>query len=331
MSIPGSATPLTTQQITNGKPIPAHRLPGTDLWVATLGCAADTSLHDEQVMSSMLQQGVNVWMFAPAESEEAELTVGQFLVTATVSGELQRESLFIIERLGEIDAITEAWVQQRQSQKRPIQPILQQNGRRYSLHPKLLEQQLSHSLARLQLHTLDWVVLDNPPLLQQTLIENHPDALIPAMLKMETLAREELLQGYGLALPLEAIASNPRWLNHLLHWHESVCLKLNRSPEESAFRGILFTDVSSLNMLVNTTVSLWGKSVVLPEALDRLNWWGFVLASPRWLRSPAALDIASLPFPLILPCSQWPLLEASGKIPDFAGPQSSRQPDLKRR
>ncbi len=312
MAIPGVATSHHTQQITAGKPVPTLRLPADPLWVTAIGCHFNSSLNDLHFFNWLIDQGVNVWMFSPAEAEESELSLGQFLVNATVNGDIAREALFIIEQLGKIDAGTAAWLQQRQAQKRPINPIDHAQGYQYSLHPKLLEQQLSHSLARLQLYTLDWVVLEDPPLLHRVIQGEAADVLFTAMLKMEKLAREELLRSYGLALPYSAISDNTLWLERLLQVHESMCLKLNLSPEESAFRGLLFTHLHDLHGLTQERVSLWGKTETLPNALQRLNWWAFSLASTENVSTLFTPSLPIYPFPVLVSSQHFTIWRSSG-------------------
>ena len=277
MSVPGTATPQHTQQFLQNSQFPLLKLPETDVWVSARGVRAmATSVDLEQLFPLILQEGINLWEFSPAWGNgEPEFQFGQLLVDQTVQGKLKRESLFIMSRLGAIDPTTAQWLTARAAQKRPIKEVFTDNaGRQFSIYPKVLEQQLSHSLARLQIDTLDFVALENPPLFTQNLPDpNAP--WVPAFLKMETLAREGMLKHFGVVLP-EISGSVPyQWIPRLVELQETVCLQLNLDIAESAFRGIVL-DSPAPDKLFSHTISLWGQRVTVHDALQRLNWMVFL-------------------------------------------------------
>jgi len=277
MSVPGTATPQHTQQFLQNSQFPLLKLPETDVWVSARGVRAMAdSVDPEQLFLHILQQGINLWEFASSWGNgEPEFQFGQLLVEQIVQGKLNRESLFIMGRLGALDHDTKQWLETRAAQKRPIKEVFTDNaGRQFSIHPKVLEQQLSHSLARLQIDTLDFVALENPPVFTTDLHDPHAPWL-PAFLKMETLAREGMLKHFGVVLPATASGLWPDWIPRLVELQETACLQLSIDIADSAFRGIILEN-PDLDMLFLHTVSLWGQRLTMNDALQRLNWMVFL-------------------------------------------------------
>ncbi len=304
MSVPGVATSEHTQSFFSHAPSAAVRLPGQSIWVSRNGVRCTGYLpHFTETATRLLKHKINVWEFAPAWSEgEAEFQFGQLLVTGTVSGTLQRSSLFLIERLGGIDAETRHWLEVRKLQKRPITEIYtDESGHAYSIHPRVLETQLSHSLARLQVDSLDFVVLENPPLLVESPIPSHWH---PAFLKLETLAREEMLSGFGVVLPVTSTHIPAQWISAFLDIQETVCLKLNMDISESAFRGIILQGPATESFL-DQTITLWGQRLSVRDAFQRLNWIVFVEPVPPELPELEFRNPNFTEFPQLLPIEWW--------------------------
>ena len=93
----------------------------------------------------------------------SETLVGQVLEDLTASGEVARQQVIVISKVGYLQGENFALSQQRQSEGRPFQDLVEYDqGLEHCIHPEFIEDQLTRSLARLNLETLDGYLLHNP-------------------------------------------------------------------------------------------------------------------------------------------------------------------------
>lgn len=98
--------------------------------------------------------------YADGGSEEL---VGQVLAHMIEPGELRREAVVVVSKAGYLQGQNYAESQERQRRGEPFPDLVPYGeGLEHCIHPAFLEDQLTRSLERLQLQTLDVFLLHNP-------------------------------------------------------------------------------------------------------------------------------------------------------------------------
>jgi len=93
----------------------------------------------------------------------SETLVGQVLEELTALGEVNRRQIIVISKVGYLQGENFALSQQRKNEGRPFQDLVAYGrGLAHCIHPEFIEDQLTRSLARLKLKTLDGYLLHNP-------------------------------------------------------------------------------------------------------------------------------------------------------------------------
>jgi len=93
----------------------------------------------------------------------SETLVGQVLEELTASGEVNRRQIIVISKVGYLQGENFVLSQQRKNEGRPFQDLVAYGrGLAHCIHPEFIEDQLTRSLARLKLKTLDGYLLHNP-------------------------------------------------------------------------------------------------------------------------------------------------------------------------
>jgi aryl-alcohol dehydrogenase-like predicted oxidoreductase len=93
----------------------------------------------------------------------SETLVGQVLKDTTASGDVERQQIIVISKAGYLQGENFALSQQRKSEGRPFQDLVEYDqGLEHCIHPEFIADQLTRSLARLKLETLDGYLLHNP-------------------------------------------------------------------------------------------------------------------------------------------------------------------------
>ena len=93
----------------------------------------------------------------------SETLVGQVIEDLTTSGDVERQQVIIISKVGYLQGENFTLSQQRKSEGRPFQDLVEYDqGLEHCIHPEFIEDQLTRSLARLKLETLDGYLLHNP-------------------------------------------------------------------------------------------------------------------------------------------------------------------------
>jgi aryl-alcohol dehydrogenase-like predicted oxidoreductase len=167
--IKGYATPEGTQSYARKHGSLTHTdLGGTDLLVsqAGFGCyrtAARIPAHEEALRKALLE-GVNLIDTSSNYADGgSEILVGNVLETLISSGAMDRESVVVVSKVGYLQGQNYELSQARKRQGSPFkQLVLYADGLEHCIHPEFLADQLSRSLERLKLATLDCYLLHNP-------------------------------------------------------------------------------------------------------------------------------------------------------------------------
>ncbi|MGD8251458.1 MAG: aldo/keto reductase [Desulfobacterales bacterium] len=93
----------------------------------------------------------------------SETLIGQVMATEIERSGLSRASFFVVSKAGYLQGTNYASSQERKRQGRPFEDVVTvAQGLEHCIHPTFLEDQLTRSLRRLGLETLDAYLLHNP-------------------------------------------------------------------------------------------------------------------------------------------------------------------------
>jgi len=93
----------------------------------------------------------------------AEKLVGEVLEDMALSGEIARESIIVVSKVGYLQGQNYQLSQERKGEGKPFKElVLYADGLEHCIHPEFIDDQLSRSLERLKLKTLDFYLLHNP-------------------------------------------------------------------------------------------------------------------------------------------------------------------------
>ena len=120
--------------------------------------------HHEKALKNAIRSGINlIDTSANYADGGSETLVGQVLDDLTAAGEVTREQIVVVSKVGYLQGENFALSQQRKSEGRAFQELVEYSqGLEHCIHPGFLEDQLTRSLARLNLETLDGYLLHNP-------------------------------------------------------------------------------------------------------------------------------------------------------------------------
>ncbi|UCG06970.1 MAG: aldo/keto reductase [Desulfobacterales bacterium] len=118
----------------------------------------------EKALSAAIRSGINlIDTSANYADGGSETLVGQVLEDLTASGEVKRQQVIVVSKLGYLQGENIALSQERKSEGRPFQDLVEYGqGLEHCIHPEFIEDQLTRSLTRLKLETLDGYLLHNP-------------------------------------------------------------------------------------------------------------------------------------------------------------------------
>jgi aryl-alcohol dehydrogenase-like predicted oxidoreductase len=121
------------------------------------------SRHQEALRTA-IRSGINLIDTSTNYADGgSETLVGQVLAELTRGGELQRQQIIVISKVGYLQGENFNLSQQRKKEGRPFQDLVEYaQGLEHCIHPDFIEDQLTRSLARLNLTTLDGLLLHNP-------------------------------------------------------------------------------------------------------------------------------------------------------------------------
>jgi uncharacterized protein YyaL (SSP411 family)/aryl-alcohol dehydrogenase-like predicted oxidoreductase len=138
-------------------------LTGSKLGFGTYRVAAEDAAHREGLIQA-LREGCNVIDTSTNYMDgDSERLVGSVLAELVTSGDLTREEVIVVSKIGYVQGHNLAQAQAREKAGKPYPDMVKYGeGIWHCLHPEFLADQLTASLDRLGLDTLDVCLLHNP-------------------------------------------------------------------------------------------------------------------------------------------------------------------------
>ena len=140
----------------------------TDFMVSQVGFGCyriDPRVHNHQLaLRTALIHGVNLIDTSTNYGDGgSEQLVGHLLGLMFAGGQLKREQVVITSKIGYLQGSNYETSQERKAAGTPWPDLVEySDGLEHCIHPKFLADQLSHSMDRLQVETLDICLLHNP-------------------------------------------------------------------------------------------------------------------------------------------------------------------------
>jgi aryl-alcohol dehydrogenase-like predicted oxidoreductase len=167
--IDGGATANGTADYGDRFPDIAYRNFGSTTWnvsAAGFGCyrvSADVNDH-AAAMTRAIGHGINLIDTSANYTDGAsERLVGQVLESLVQEKRLQREQVVVVSKVGYLQGRNFALSEQRKKERRPFPDLVAYAPQlEHCIHPEFIADQLERSLNRLQLKTLDVLLLHNP-------------------------------------------------------------------------------------------------------------------------------------------------------------------------
>lgn len=157
MTIPGKAIPGSTKSFADNYDEIYHvPFSDTGLLVSQVGFGSYRVglAHDahRQALRYALMQGINlIDTSANYGDGDAEILIGECLAELIHEGRLAREQVVIVSKAGYVQGKNYDIAQQRKQEGRPFPNLVKyKDGLDHCIHPEFLDDQLSRSLARLQ-------------------------------------------------------------------------------------------------------------------------------------------------------------------------------------
>ena len=118
----------------------------------------------ESALQEALRKGINLIDTSSNYADgDSESLVGQVLENLIATGELSREAVVIVSKVGYLQGKNYALSRERKQQGCPFPDLVEYGeGLEHCIHPDFLQDQLNRSLKRLNLETLDFYLLHNP-------------------------------------------------------------------------------------------------------------------------------------------------------------------------
>jgi aryl-alcohol dehydrogenase-like predicted oxidoreductase len=167
--ITGGATARGTTQFAENHTVIPYNTLGRTRWQvsqAGFGCYRVSAGIDDhfQAMAWSLANGINLIDTSTNYSDGgSERLVGQVLEELISNAYIAREAIVIVSKVGYLQGQNFALSQERKQQGKPFSDLVPYGqGLEHCIHPEFIEDQLSRSLERLGLETLDLLLLHNP-------------------------------------------------------------------------------------------------------------------------------------------------------------------------
>ncbi|MEE8521106.1 MAG: aldo/keto reductase [Gemmatimonadota bacterium] len=166
---PGRATSEGTSRYASRFPELQYRTLGsTALTTSILGFGAyrvdDATPEHREALSKALSSGVNLIDTSTNYTDGAsERLISSVLRALIDSGEVARDEVIVVSKIGYVQGRNYRLSQEREARGKPYPEMLKiEEGMWHCIHPEFLGDQLSRSLDRLELETLDICLLHNP-------------------------------------------------------------------------------------------------------------------------------------------------------------------------
>ncbi|MFO0571563.1 MAG: aldo/keto reductase [Polyangiaceae bacterium] len=143
-------------------------LGSTGLRVSRLGFGGyrvdDDRAEQRAALDKALREGVNLIDTSTNYTDGgSERMIGAALAELVAKGELWRDQIVVVSKLGYVQGKNLELAEERETARRPFPEMVKlSSGLRHCMHPEWLEDQLTRSLERLGLETLDVCLLHNP-------------------------------------------------------------------------------------------------------------------------------------------------------------------------
>jgi len=123
-----------------------------------------TDPEHERSLRKALHSGINLIDTSSNYGDGgAEKLVGEVMEHLVSSGEIVRESIIVVSKVGYLQGQNYRLSQERKGQGKPFKDlVLYADGLEHCIHPEFIDDQLTRSLERLKLDTLDVYLLHNP-------------------------------------------------------------------------------------------------------------------------------------------------------------------------
>jgi len=143
-------------------------LGATGLTVSRLGFGGyrthDRSAEHRAALSKALRSGINLIDTSTNYFDGAsERLIGGVLRELIDAGELSRDEILVVSKIGYVQGATYELARERESRGASFpEMVMYEQGLWHCIHPDFLKDQLQRSLDRLELETLDFCLLHNP-------------------------------------------------------------------------------------------------------------------------------------------------------------------------
>ncbi len=120
--------------------------------------------HHKTALQKALCEGINLIDTSSNYADGgSESLVGEVLEKLITSGELSRDNIVVVSKVGYLQGQNYDLSQKRKQEGRPFPELVEYGeGLEHCIHPEFLRDQLNRSLDRLKLKTLDFYLLHNP-------------------------------------------------------------------------------------------------------------------------------------------------------------------------
>ena len=236
MILQGKATPNGTNHFSQIHfDLPFLSLSTTNLKVSQVGFGCYRLDHKQQDHKQSLQealtQGINLIDTSSNYIDGgSEILIGAVFRELIDIGKLGRENVVVISKVGYLQGQNYELAQQRKRERRPFPNLVKYKvGLDHCIHPDFIEDQLTRSLERLQLATIDCYLLHNPEYYLSWAKVAHiplPDArqeyyrrIKLAFQQMEKEVEQGRIQWYGISSNTFPVAShNPDFTSLEIVW-----------------------------------------------------------------------------------------------------------------
>lgn len=261
MSIPGHATPEGTQQFAEKfqsqysqhaySPLGRTNLSVSNIGFGTYRCHQEAETH-RAALRLALQKGCNlIDTSANYTDGNAEVLIGDVLNREVVwENLLERENVVVTSKVGYIQWENMEIARGREQENNPFPEVVKyQEGLWHCIHPEFIEDQITRSLARMHLDTLDVYLLHNPEYFLSKALKNDStdretvekefyDRIRRAFIQMEKLAAEGLIRYYGISsngFPL--VQNSPQYVSlaRVFQAYQDACLQRGITAEQGHF------------------------------------------------------------------------------------------------
>jgi hypothetical protein len=169
MTLKGHATPAATQALTTRHNDLTYRALGETGWrVSTAGFGgyridAEEDIH-RGALTQALRAGINLIDTSSNYADGgSERLIGEVVAALVDEGALRREEVVVVSKVGYLQGENFELSRQRKEEGNPFPDLVPYNENlEHCIHPEFIADQLTRSLERLGLETLDLYLLHNP-------------------------------------------------------------------------------------------------------------------------------------------------------------------------